>query len=118
MTSGVRILMVSLALTASMLAACASGSRSAGTTSSTSTQAAAPTAPAASEGRVVQEVLVVVSGAKLLLAGPGARQACDALTPPAWGHACHQVSQSAKLGVRVGRQQGPPTGLLDEASAG
>jgi hypothetical protein len=36
--------------------------------------------PAASEGCVVQEVLEVVSGAKLLLAGPGARQACDALT--------------------------------------
>jgi hypothetical protein len=51
--------MVSLGLTASMmLAACASGSRSEGTTSSTSTQAAAPTAPAASEGCVVHDYLV------------------------------------------------------------
>jgi hypothetical protein len=81
MTSGVRILMVSLGLRASMmLAACASGSRSAGTTSSTTTPATVPTAPPVSDGCVVQEVLVVVSGAKLLLAGPGARQACDALT--------------------------------------
>src|SRR5438132_8023114 len=40
----------------------------------------APTAPAPSEGCVVQEILVVISGAKLLLAGHGAQQACDALT--------------------------------------